>query len=628
MAGSWFPSKYDGNSLHSKLVDDRDDSAAALVLDPPLPPLPPLPPPPPLDDYACNAQAVRSSQLASRDLLSQSKNHAVEGCSLHKMHGSSCSLADSESKTRPLHKMHGSSCSLADSEAKTPRRTGGDHKTPQRNRSARHARRSGGTSLQHASTDSNIQEHKQFESCFLTCLPPSALWFLPALVLFAGLYAQNAGLYWGTRCYVHWMDSLHRPVELEDGSGGNLTVPLVRSSLRNVVPLPSLTDASILSAFTHVVDLLTSGLFVAWLLCMLRTKDLRCWTLVLLSATLLTTLKGFLAWSTVAPDAEGWEACRQRLGEHGLKYYRRRAGNTLLEKDIDLAEMLYDILLLVVCGLFMPGEELRTHFCGDTMFSSTVGLCVIITLGLQEAVGRLTELLDPTMRLAVQTLVRSLLAFLLLCNIMLPVLHQYHYSADVLVALLLGHLVYGNPAISMAAQRWAAMAQDHAAAASNCCEARSVQATAAAATSHLEDSSFLDTSKRRKQDVRLPQEVGHVFLVPCCGLSTCFCHGEGAYYLREGPVTLPCAEVSGETRRGQLEYMRSIEEALLQSHRNREMNVAESLAETRTRAAKTAKEVKQEFERTLADQARRHSEEESRKAAELKSFGLSLASFS
>merc|ERR1719410_1371674 len=99
---------------------------------------------------------------------------------------------------------------------------------------------------------------------------------------------------------------------------------------------------------------------------MLRTKDLRCWTQVLLSATLLTVLKGFLAWSTVAPDAEGWEACQQRLGEHGLKYYRRRAGATLLHRDIDMAEMLLDILLLAVRGFCKPGEELRTHFCGDT----------------------------------------------------------------------------------------------------------------------------------------------------------------------------------------------------------------------------------------------------------------------
>merc|ERR1712107_264529 len=36
---------------------------------------------------------------------------------------------------------------------------------------------------------------------------------------------------------------------------------------------------------------------------------------------LLATFKGILAWSTVLPDAEGWDVCQAKLGD-GLDYYR------------------------------------------------------------------------------------------------------------------------------------------------------------------------------------------------------------------------------------------------------------------------------------------------------------------
>merc|ERR1719297_504209 len=115
------------------------------------------------------------------------------------------------------------------------------------------------------------------------------------------------------------------------------------------------------------------------------------------------------------------------------------------------------------------------------MFSSTVALCVLFTLGLQEVVRASTDALEPTVRLAVRMVVRCLLVVVLVCNSVLPILNRYHYSADVLVALLLSHLVYGNPAISIMAQQWAdAAARDAAtrtrtATGVDCCPGEAVQ---------------------------------------------------------------------------------------------------------------------------------------------------------
>jgi len=363
---------------------------------------------------------------------------------------------------------------------------------------------------------------------------------------------------------------------------------------------------------------------------MIRTKDLRCWTQALLSAMLLALLKGFLAWSTVAPDAEGWEACQERLGEHGLKYYRRRAGNTLLHRDIDMTELLIDILLLEVRGLCMPGAALRTHFCGDTMYSSTVAPCVLFTLGLQEAVRASTDALEPTVRLAVRMLVRCLLVLVLVSNAVLPILMRYHYSADVLVALLLGHLVYGNPAVSIMAQQWAAAAardaaaRTHAAASVSCCSGEAVQKAQPLLTDSVEAGAADVASKWHNQHEapHFPKEVGQVVFAPCCGLSGCCCLAEGLYYLREGAVVLPSAEVSEEAREQQLEYMRSVEEQLCHWKERKENNLAEFRADNSVCTAKAAEEAKQRLTQALADQAHRHAEEKRHLAEELRSLGV------
>merc|ERR1719210_176052 len=138
------------------------------------------------------------------------------------------------------------------------------------------------------------------------------------------------------------------------------------------------------------MDVVTSLVPVLWLGWVAHARDLRVWTKALLSCTLVALLKGFLAWSTVMPDAEGWEACQRRLEKDGLKYYRRQAGSSSSSSDpreIDITEVLLDILLLEVRGLWLAGAEQRSRFCGDTMFSSTVCQSVLFCISLSEAMS-------------------------------------------------------------------------------------------------------------------------------------------------------------------------------------------------------------------------------------------------
>lgn len=264
--------------------------------------------------------------------------------------------------------------------------------------------------------------------------PELLRWSLPVLALLAGLLAQNVGLYLGTRHYVRWMDELHRPSVLTGVAFGQ-------------GPLASSSKPSWLRSFAELLEMVTDVLPVVWCGLVVRTRNLRLWSQTLLAAAFLMTLKGFLAWATVLPDEQGWEACQIRLGSDGLKYYRREAWPG------SLGMLLGDLLLLEVRSVWAGALE-RRRYCGDAMFCSSSCMCVVFSTSIGEAAF---SLLRPPLvqavrwQAAARGALRCCLAVLVVGNLVVPVAEGYHRGEDVLVAIVLALLVYSNPAIALAA---------------------------------------------------------------------------------------------------------------------------------------------------------------------------------
>jgi len=272
-------------------------------------------------------------------------------------------------------------------------------------------------------------------------------WITPGVALFVACFIQSTGLYFGTRCYIRWMDVIHRPM---DGADGAASMSDAAKQLDD--PSDMLVPYSHMSTFA--MDFTNNVIMVVWLGWMTRSRDLRIWTRTLLTASLLALLKGFLSWASVSPDAAGWESCKARLGVDGLKYYRRKIGFDVAEKELEFGEVFFDILLLEV-HVWSHGQQARDRFCADTMFCSSTSFSVLFSVSLYEAVRSSTEQLQLAQHMTIRIITRCILATVILTGLVVPVINRHHYVADVVAAVVLTLFIYSSAGVAVAVERFA-----------------------------------------------------------------------------------------------------------------------------------------------------------------------------
>lgn len=380
-------------------------------------------------------------------------------------------------------------------------------------------------------------------------------WAVPALALLAGLFIQTIGLYLSTCCYVRWMDEMRKPLPVEEAPGGrtaghahpapgsDVVWAIAGAALEDVagaVPQP-LHPVALRAA--DAVEALAMWLPVAWLAWVARTRDIRTWTHVLLCAALLASLKGFLAWATVLPDAEGWAACQARLTEDGLQYYRRRAGLFLTDSlEVEVAEAFLDVVLLVVRSIWLFGREQRDNFCAGSTLCSSTCLRTLLSASLYQAVRTLAPQLEEAQQIVARVVAKCFLGLLLLGTMVFPILCRQQYAADVILAIVVTPLVYSSPALAVAAERWAGVPPVAAAKAGAPTSPKGAapsllspwgSSTDAGSMVGLLSASVAGAGAGVPHPPRPEREVG-ILPLPPCGLP--FCSLEGIYYLRAQPL--------------------------------------------------------------------------------------------
>ncbi|OLP75850.1 hypothetical protein AK812_SmicGene44291 [Symbiodinium microadriaticum] len=199
----------------------------------------------------------------------------------------------------------------------------------------------------------------------------------------------------------------------------------------------------LLESITDILPILCVGLI--W-----RLGDIRLWCQTTFAGALLMTLKGFVSWATVVPDAQGWKACKDRLGIDGLRYFR---------EDRLVADMLADILLLEVRGFWFARS--RRRLCADTMFSGGTSLSVLFCTSLCEASIMLSsgtsqrgaEEADALLP-AIAQCMRYLLVALTVGNLVVPVLEGAQRAEAVALGVVVAVAVCNSPVLALAVDAW------------------------------------------------------------------------------------------------------------------------------------------------------------------------------
>lgn len=306
-------------------------------------------------------------------------------------------------------------------------------------------------------------------------------WLIPFFWAGAGFYISEALLHVATYQFVHWKllasetgvkeshaPGIGQPPVLPDpfedwltkNTEGWQSMEISLSTIDSIsLFFPGL--CLILAAlptvlhlyFTHFLHTSSSAKYgkdnsIGWRLANYRTNTLMVYTKCAVCAFFLFAIKGVLGATTTLPDSGGWAICEDRLVNHSpkgtLEWFR---GNHTLRE------------------FFSPTSPVLTaRFCSDMMYSGHTMTVTLAALGLYEIVRIYTVAIDFGQGKHDWKSVwapRIILGFMYIFAVAEQCIEIYvvektrfHYTIDVIVALIMTFLWYTNTVIAVFAKGW------------------------------------------------------------------------------------------------------------------------------------------------------------------------------
>jgi hypothetical protein len=197
-----------------------------------------------------------------------------------------------------------------------------------------------------------------------------------------------------------------------------------------------------------LLDAVASLLPVLFLFGCIYSNDLMLWTKVLWAHAWLAIVKGLLDMLTVMPDSSGWNSCQHRLTATGVQAMEHLTTSTnFFTIFIAIGEM----------ELFGPKHDrflAGIRYCSDMMVSGHTFVTCLYALGFLELIHRM-HVANPS-----QYPLRYFIAaaIFVLCEqaieISLVIITRFHYSADILSAVVITFLLYTNAPLVIYAKWW------------------------------------------------------------------------------------------------------------------------------------------------------------------------------
>lgn len=276
-------------------------------------------------------------------------------------------------------------------------------------------------------------------------------WFVPGLTFALCFLFQNFCLHIATHYYIVWMERINIAAETAhinvtrahlytDNHAHNGHERLSQRFVEG-----SLHDVSVLlfghhKIPMHALDSVSILIPGSWFLLVVYQINLHLFTKCCLCGSLLAVGKGVFGFVTVVPDSIGWLACKKRLGEKGLE---------VLGDAINFSESWqYALSQLASPNAF------HYRYCADMVYSGHTYFCALFAVGLYDAFRRYSHFWPPQRKFFARTALGCVLLAYTIVDVVLMLMNSFHYSLDVLLALLLVLLYYTNAAIARATMWW------------------------------------------------------------------------------------------------------------------------------------------------------------------------------
>jgi len=183
------------------------------------------------------------------------------------------------------------------------------------------------------------------------------------------------------------------------------------------------------------IDKIAAGFPVCFVTMAILMDELGSWTKIMLCNSLLALGKGVFSVCTVIPDSSGWSQCQDRLTKEGVMFFS--AHHTPMD--------------LIWHELLHLGEY---RWCADMMWSGHTYFTTLYALGLYELIFIFTREWPIRSRWIAILATVTLTVGEQLVEVYVVLLNHFHYTMDVLMAILLTFLFFTNGVISAVAKFW------------------------------------------------------------------------------------------------------------------------------------------------------------------------------
>jgi len=293
-------------------------------------------------------------------------------------------------------------------------------------------------------------------------------WALPLGMTGLGQFFMQVCLHCATYFYIISMDTLVHEVKTTQGDNGNYLTDLSMgwSITNGTKPFGSLEDpvarlVPYLDVNINFLDLVAGALMMVFVVVCFFQNDKKLWTKVFICHALLAVCKGIIDVTTIEPDSSGWENCQERLGGKPVvdmfkkKFNPFKDGYFYFFKKVALFEMF---------GFQMDRITSGVRYCSDMMLSGHTFVTCLYALGTCELLQRIRQ--NPPRNVRVKDFIEKwglvlyivFVGFIIceqLLEISLVLSDRFHYTADVVVAIIATLALYTNGPLAIYAEWWA-----------------------------------------------------------------------------------------------------------------------------------------------------------------------------
>merc|ERR1711972_843254 len=172
--------------------------------------------------------------------------------------------------------------------------------------------------------------------------------------------------------------------------------------------------------------------------------SIRIWTQTFTVASIMAVFKGIADAVTIMPDSIGWEACKDRLQDEGL----RQMENMDFSRNVALG--LVQALWNEVVGI----RGKRVRYCSDMMVSGHTYFAVLFSIAAYKQVAHSARVFSEFTRKWLQRSVLLVCCVCLAVEMLLVAAARFHYTVDVLMAIVLVVLLFDSSFIETSVGRW------------------------------------------------------------------------------------------------------------------------------------------------------------------------------